>query len=219
MSGYGDGLFNGGNEYGMEGGNADRHHGGNQYVVEGAAQGAAQGAGGAAGQGAAQGAAQGFAPGFEDAGGYCCFADYRKYFVVYHGLLQVIETGSNTRLSGITCTRRGEPVTLYNISDCRHNYMGQIRGPIEVSMASRILIDGDDRYHGYPSRASAALWQMDVVLRWSFPDFAAGGMERPTGWLVIEYALADALAAWVAQRAPAVAVEWRLPELLDLSDE
>ena len=212
MSGYGDGLFNGGNDYGMEGGSADRHHGGNQYVVEGAAGGAGGAAGGA-------GAAQGFAPGFEDAGGYCRFVDYRKYFVVYHGLLQVIETGSHHRLSGITCSRRGEPVTLYNISDCRHNYMGQISGPIEVSMASRILIDGDDRYHGYPSRASAALWQMDVVLRWSFPDFAAGGMERPTGWVVIEYALADSLAAWVAQRAPAVAVEWRLPELLDLSDE
>jgi hypothetical protein len=58
---------------------------------------------------------------------------------------------------------------------------------------------------------------MTVVVRWSFPDYAHGGAERQTGWVMVPYALADSLAAWIALRAPAVRVEWRLPERIDLT--
>jgi hypothetical protein len=168
-------------------------HGGNEYMV----------AAGAAGRVVREG--------FEDCGVYCCFIEYRKYFVVHCGLIQVIEIGSDVRLSGVE-SMRGDPVTLYNISEDRSNMLGSIRGPIEVSMASRIVIDADDRHPCYPNRDNEALWQMIVILRYTFPDYTAGGQERQTGWVMIPYALADALATWVAMRAPAVQVEWRLDD-------
>jgi hypothetical protein len=154
--------------------------------------------------------------GFVDAGRYCHLRDERMYFVVYSGVLQVIEIGSDVKLSGIDCNR-GQPVRLYNLNTDMSNYLGAIRGPVELSMASSVVIDGDERIHGYPPRESEALWQMTVVLRWSFPDYAAGGVDRQTGWVMVPYTLADSLAAWIALRAPAVRVEWRLPELVDLT--
>lgn len=157
------------------------------------------------------------AQGFEDAGAYFYLRDYQLYFVVYNGVLQVIQIGGKVGLTGIECNP-GQPVCLFNLSPDHSNYLGAIGGPVDVSMASSVMIDGDDRIHGYPNRESEALWQMTVVLRWGFPDYAAAGTERQTGWLMVPYALADSLAAWVARRAPAVKVEWRLPDLMDLTD-
>ncbi len=117
---------------------------------------------------------------FEDTGVYCRFVHYRKYFVVHCGLVQVIEV-SGGNIDGVQ-SLRGEPVFLYNVSDCRHNY------------------------------------GVYVILRYYFPDYAAEGQPwRQTGWMIVPYALADKLARWIAQRAPAVQVEWRLPDLIDLT--
>jgi hypothetical protein len=170
-------------------------HGGNGYLV----------AAGAAGRSPAQG--------FEDAGAYCYLQDYQLYFVVYSVVIQVIHIGGVVGLTNIVCNP-GQPVYLNNL---RNDTSNSIRGPIEVSMASLIVIDADDRYPGYPKRDNEALRQMTVVLRYIFPDYAAGGQERQTGWVMIPYAMADALATWVAMRAPAVQVEWRLQELIDLT--
>ena len=85
-------------------------------------------------------------------------------------------------------------------------------------MASRFVIDADDRYTGYPTKESEELWQMNVYLRYYFPDYATEGQPwRQTGWVMVPYALADALAKWLAQRAPAVQVDWSLPDLIDLT--
>jgi hypothetical protein len=173
-------------------------HGGNGYLV----------AAGAAGRAPAQG--------FEDAGAYCYLQDYQLYFFVYSGVIQVIRIGGVVGLTNIKCNP-GQPVCLNNISEDRTNMRNSIRGPIEVSMASRIVIDAAGRDLYYPKRDNEALWQMTVVLRCIFPDYAAGGQERQTDWVMIPYAMADALATWVAKRAPAVQVEWRLPELIDLT--
>ncbi len=85
-------------------------------------------------------------------------------------------------------------------------------------MASRFVIDADDRYTGYPNRDSEEIRQLYVILRYYFPNYAAEGQAwRQTGWVIVPYALADALARWLAQRAPAVQVEWQLPDLIDLT--
>jgi hypothetical protein len=147
---------------------------------------------------------------------HCCFVHYRKYFVVHCGLIQVI--GPNDTLDDVE-SRRGQPVTLANISEDSRNYMGMVRGPIEISIASRFVIDGHSMYEGYPRRDSEELRQMCVILRYYFPDHAAEGQPwRQTGWVIVPYALAENLAAWIAQRAPAVQVEWRLPDLIDMTE-
>jgi hypothetical protein len=177
----------------------------------------------------ADGFVDAYAGGFAEPGPYCCLSEYRMYFVVYSGVLQVIEIGSNARLSGIDCDggvvlsgiECNRPVILYNLNTGRGNsggmYMGAIGGPVEVSMASSVVVHGAEGGHGYPTRDSEALRHMTVVVRWSFPDYAHGGAERQTGWVMVPYALADSLAAWIALRAPAVRVEWRLPERIDLT--
>jgi hypothetical protein len=146
---------------------------------------------------------------------YCCFVHYRKYFVIHCGLIQVIQSyGNFDRVE----SRRGEPVVLCNLSDEQYKglYQGSIEGPIEVSMTSRFVIDGHSMYEGYPKRDSEELWQMNVYLRYYFPNYAAEGQPLlQTGWVIVPYALADALARWIAQHAPAVQVEWRLPGLID----
>jgi len=150
---------------------------------------------------------------FEETDVSCCFVYYRKYFVVHCGLVQVIEVG-NGHLDRIT-SLRGDPVVLCNMDKANSNLLGSIRGPVAISMASRFVIDGDSRYAGYPKNPEQ-LWHMGVILRYYFPNYAAQGQAlQQTGFIIVPYALAHALAKWIERRAPAVQVDWRLPPLSD----
>jgi len=148
---------------------------------------------------------------FQETDVSCCFVYFRKYFVVHCGLVQVIQVG-NGLLDEVT-SFRGRPVEL-----AKHNgsgYDGSIPGPVEISVASRFVIDGDSRYAGYPKNVEQ-LWHMNVILRYYFPNYAAHGQPlQQTGWIMVPYALAHSLAKWIERRAPAVQVDWRLPPLSD----
>jgi len=82
-------------------------------------------------------------------------------------------------------------------------------------MASRFVIDGYSEYAGYPKNVEQ-LRDMIVYVRYYFPNYAAEGQPlQNTGWIMVRYALAHALAKWVERRAPAVQVDWRLPPVLE----
>jgi len=150
---------------------------------------------------------------FEETDVSFCFVYFRKYFVVQCGLVQVIEVGK-TLLDSITSVPRN-PVVISNMDESRSNHLGSIRGPVEISVASRFVIDGDSRYAGYPKNVEQ-LRHMNVILRYYFPNYAAHGQPlQQTGWIMVPWALAHSLANWIERRAPAVQVDWRLPPLSD----